>query len=98
LKDLGHTVFEAGDAHEALAVLGQQAIDVLITDIGLPSISGSDLALQARRRNSSLKVIFASGRNAVAIADADGLLKDAIELVKPYSARDLAAALAAATR
>jgi signal transduction histidine kinase/DNA-binding response OmpR family regulator len=98
LKDLGHIVFEAGDAHEALAQLDQQAIDVLITDIGLPSISGSDLAVQARRRNPALKVIFASGRTADTPADADGLLRDAIELVKPYSERDLAAALAAARR
>ena len=58
---LGHKVFEAGSAQEALRILEDNAIDVLITDIGLPGISGSSLVAQARARWPLLSIVIASG-------------------------------------
>ncbi|MBS2037057.1 response regulator [bacterium] len=53
-----HQVVVAGSAEE---VTRSQDIQVLITDINLPGISGLDLAHQWVTENPSLKVIFVSG-------------------------------------
>jgi CheY-like chemotaxis protein len=58
----GHTVFEAADATQALALHDEQAIDVLLTDVGLPGMSGIELALHMRVRVPGLAVLFATGR------------------------------------
>ena len=97
LSELGHTVLEAGEAAAALAIIEAEAIDVLLTDIGLPGMSGSDLAAEARRRVPSLRIVFASGRDTAPAAKQDGL-SDAILLVKPYNASDIAGALASSVR
>jgi CheY-like chemotaxis protein len=57
LSELGHTVLEAGDAAAALAIIEAEAIDVLLTDIGLPGMSGSDLAAEARRRVPGMELL-----------------------------------------
>ena len=64
LSHLGHAVFEAGDAVAALEILATTAVDVLMTDIGLPGMSGGMLAAHARRTKPDLEVIFATGAEA----------------------------------
>lgn len=63
LKELDYTVFDAADAKGALAHLGdaQKTIDLLMTDQGLPDMTGSDLAIAARQLRPTLPVLFASG-------------------------------------
>lgn len=41
VSELGHTVHEVLSAQNALAVLTTHTIDVLITDVGLPGMSGN---------------------------------------------------------
>jgi CheY-like chemotaxis protein/anti-sigma regulatory factor (Ser/Thr protein kinase) len=48
LKDAGHHVETAGDGPEALTLLGEQAFDLVLLDIGLPSMSGLDVLARAR--------------------------------------------------
>jgi CheY-like chemotaxis protein len=97
LAALGHAVSEAGNAAEALAILAAKAIDVLLTDIGLPDMSGEDLAVEARRRHPGLRIVFASGDTSGIGAGAAAQLADAIALGKPYDQEGLAAALQAVT-
>src|SRR3546814_3990832 len=55
IEDLGHEAHEAGDAGSALAYLERvDGIDILLTDVGLPDLSGSDLAVRARRLRPGL--------------------------------------------
>ncbi|GGX20408.1 two-component system sensor histidine kinase/response regulator [Pigmentiphaga litoralis] len=61
LQELGHTVFVAGNARDALATLSREAIDVLITDLGLPGESGEALAHAAKKGSPGLGIIFATG-------------------------------------
>lgn len=61
LETMGHVVFEAVSAEEALTNLGRETIDVLLTDNRLPGMSGADLAVGCRRRRPGLGLIFASG-------------------------------------
>jgi DNA-binding response OmpR family regulator len=58
LEDQGYTVFEAADAKTALAVLSERPIDVLVTDVGLPDMSGVMLAERAKALVSGLPVIL----------------------------------------
>lgn len=62
LKDLGYETIAAATGAAALAHLrAGAAVDVLITDIGLPDIMGTQLADQARALRPDMRVIFATG-------------------------------------
>jgi PAS domain S-box-containing protein len=93
LVDLGHTVIQAADAAAALRALEAQAIDVLVTDVGLPDLSGVELAQRALKTRPDLSVVFATGDEAMS---AGHELETAVLLIKPYSGPDLAQALATA--
>ncbi len=98
LKDLGHQVFIAPTVEEALALLRQMAMDVLLTDINLPGRSGIDLASAARRQQPGLRIIFTSGYYAGAELKQKSGLSDIIYLLKPYTRESLAKAIADATK
>lgn len=89
LEALGHQVVQTGHAADALAALETHDADVLMTDIGLPEISGVALAAQARQSHPRLRVVFASGHDAGSAVH-DGALSDAMHVMKPYTAEDLA--------
>src|ERR1043165_855691 len=61
LRTLGHEVLEAPDAPTALDMLASNSVDTLLTDVGLPRVSGTVLARQARERSSNLRIIIATG-------------------------------------
>jgi len=48
LTDVGHEVETAGDGPDALALLRERAFDIVLLDIGLPTMSGLDVLAQAR--------------------------------------------------
>ncbi|CAM5774765.1 hypothetical protein LMIY3S_04686 [Labrys miyagiensis] len=84
LNDLGFATLEAKDANTALPILqGNQAIDLLITDIGLPGMSGWDLAKAARQARSDLKILFLTGYESVQSQDFE---RDGLQdvMVKPF--------------
>jgi PAS domain S-box-containing protein len=88
LEDLGHLVMQLGTAHQALSWLQRDVADVLIVDLGLPDMSGSDLARIVREKYPAMGVVFASGQDAP--ADLEGTPS----LRKPYDAAAIAAVLA----
>jgi signal transduction histidine kinase/CheY-like chemotaxis protein len=59
----GYTVLAAGDAEEALRLLGEfwGNVDLLLTDVVLPKMGGRELAERVRERHPKVKVLFASG-------------------------------------
>lgn len=63
LEELEFKVLEAADGESALEILGNQSklIDLMMTDHGLPDMTGSELAEKARQMRPSLPVLFASG-------------------------------------
>ncbi|MBS4027766.1 MAG: PAS domain S-box protein [Ignavibacteriales bacterium] len=58
-----YRVITAADGLEAIATFDkhQNEIDLVITDMGLPKLSGAEAFLKMRQRNPNIKVILASG-------------------------------------
>jgi two-component system cell cycle sensor histidine kinase/response regulator CckA len=63
LRQAGFAVIEAADGRDALERFDSQAaaIDVVVTDVVMPNMSGPALASALRTRRPELKVIFVSG-------------------------------------
>src|SRR5262245_50970777 len=58
----GYGVLDARTGEEAMMLLDQQGrIDLLITDLTLPEMSGLALALEVESRHPSVKVLYMSG-------------------------------------
>ncbi len=62
LEELGHTVLQAADGDSALILLDEHdGIDVMVTDIRMPGMSGLELSELAGQRFRDLKIILISG-------------------------------------
>jgi PAS domain S-box-containing protein len=92
LRDLKHTVIEAGSAEEAHLAAGTAPIDVILTDIGLPGVSGAEFARQIREIRPELPIVFATGVDQG--PDLPGA--KTFLLRKPYDQTSIAEILAAA--
>ena len=92
LKGLGHLAHEAGDGDEAMALLGEWPIDLMITDVNLPGYSGVELARRAVLRAPALRVIFATGLKASVLGPT--LPPRSLVMAKPYGEWELRSALA----
>ena len=86
LTTLGHHVLEAPDAPAALDILANTHIDILLTDVGLPDVSGMVLARKAREGRPDLQIIIATGDDS---ATHEAAAIDAKLLLKPYLPSDL---------
>jgi PAS domain S-box-containing protein len=86
LEAEGYMVMEAATAEQALHTLETTAVDVLITDLGLPDQRGDALAARARELRPDIVLVFATGVEKV-----EGMPQGAILLKKPYSVRALSA-------
>ncbi|MFD1612367.1 PAS domain-containing protein [Sphingomonas tabacisoli] len=93
LRELGYRVIEAHDGASALRLLDkqEQPIMLLVTDIVMPEMSGSELAQVARARQPGLKVLFTSGYTRDAITDKDRLDEGVELLAKPFTFGAIAA-------
>lgn len=94
ISDFDHEALEAGSGTEALAILDDQPIDVMVTDLGLPGMSGENLAQEVRSRWPNIAVVFATGQSTA--PDLPGPAPVAL-LKKPFSPEDLRKALAQVT-
>ena len=92
LQDLGHHCLQAADGPSGLQAIcsPDHAIDLLITDVGLPGLGGRQLAAQARELQPGLQVLFITGYANDAIFDIDAA-SGAELLNKPFTMAELAA-------
>jgi len=88
LKNHNHEVFDASDGNEALKILKQCRIDLVITDIIMPNREGLETIQEIRMNWPDVKVIAMSGggrvRNAEFLKVAKKMGADVV-LKKPFS-------------
>ncbi len=91
LRARGHTVLEAKRPSEALVQceLGTE-VDLLLTDIVLPEMSGVELAQQIAKARPSLRVLFMSGYPGGALASEEHFEAKTAYIQKPFSPYSLA--------
>ena len=90
LEMLGHHVCAVASAEEALERLNMDQLEVLLTDITLPAMSGIDLAILAKQRHPHLDIIFSSGHDKNNLRLPDITVS---YLLKPYTLAQLEQAL-----
>jgi two-component system, cell cycle sensor histidine kinase and response regulator CckA len=89
LTSKGFKVFEARDGIEALAVFAEHegAIDLVVTDVVMPRMTGPKLIAELRARQVKVKVIYCSGYTFDMLDPR--ALDDGSFLSKPFSPEDL---------
>jgi PAS domain S-box-containing protein len=92
LEDMGHTVVEAYNPKDALAVLAKQEFDLVVTDQAMPHMTGAQLVAEIRKTHPHLPVIVATGYAELP----PGTARDVQVLNKPFTETQLQAALRAA--
>ena len=86
LRGDGHRVIAARDAEEAIALLGASGkIDLLVTDVVLPGMSGQSLSDRLAAEIPGLRCLFMSGYTDQTVWRNGGLRPGAPFLQKPFS-------------
>ena len=89
LEELGYAFLEATNGASALAILDNEPVDLLLTDVGLPDMSGVDLAAAALGKQPGIAVVFATGHTQINGIEDNDALRSASRLSKPFDQRAL---------
>jgi DNA-binding response OmpR family regulator len=95
LERRGFDTLVAGDSEQAIAACRDHEgdIDVLVTDLGLPGVSGGELSRTASQLRPKMRVVYISGLPKD-IAVNKGLINhDALLVKKPFTSELLVGAL-----
>jgi CheY-like chemotaxis protein len=65
LEVLGHPAVAAANADAALAALGRQCFDLVITDLHMPGLSGVELAQRVRASLHPMPIVLMSGQTGI---------------------------------
>lgn len=97
LRREGFTVLEASNAQEAreIAIATDRPIEVLLSDVVMPGVSGPELAVQLTRMIPGMRVVLMSGYPAEALLERKTALAKARLISKPFSPAELLRAVAA---
>ena len=91
LEDLGHRVVSATSGAQALALFDQgEVIDLMITDMAMPQMSGAQLAHAVRLLKPDLPIILATGY----AERLEGFAAQLPRLPKPFTQMNLVAIIA----
>ena len=98
LRLQGYTVMEAKDGLDALLVSGEYRgrIDLVITDVVMPNLSGGQLATKLRNLRPQTKLIFVSGYAGQTVLDHNVLDLETNFLQKPFTLKQLSSKIRAA--
>jgi two-component system, cell cycle sensor histidine kinase and response regulator CckA len=91
LQRTGYQVLTAGDGVEGSVAFARnfERIDLLLTDISMPGMDGTELARFARKLRADIKVLFASGSILLMDKDRVSLVPGAVILNKPFTMQEL---------
>jgi PAS domain S-box-containing protein len=91
LEQQGYAYLEAGDGHEALRMAESNlgTLDLVLTDLVMPQMSGHELAEYLQRLRPGLPVLYMSGYSSEDLVRRE-LLQDGVPLLeKPFDAHTL---------
>jgi two-component system cell cycle response regulator len=89
LSGAGHSTRLASSAEEALAFLGQEQFDLVLTDIVMPGLDGIGLVREVKRRDPSLETVAITGHDDVRLAVAAMKAGCSDFLMKPVDRAEL---------
>lgn len=93
LDDAGYRVIDVPDGMSALDVLDEEAVDLLLTDVTMPGMTGIQLLERARELRPDLRAIVMTGHE-ISEAVIGALRNHACEfLSKPFGAQELVEAV-----
>ncbi|HET8621949.1 MAG TPA: response regulator, partial [Gemmatimonadales bacterium] len=94
LRQKGFAVVEASDGGAALEALQEGGpLDLILTDVVMPEMSGVELADRAEQLRPGMPVLFMSGYSEREVADRGGGRAGTMLLNKPFRAGELVAAV-----
>jgi two-component system, cell cycle sensor histidine kinase and response regulator CckA len=87
LRSHGYTTILAADGHEALRLFRQDPsrIDIVILDVAMPGLSGTEAFSQMSALRPDLPVVFTSGHTSESASLNSNIAAGAAFLQKPYS-------------
>jgi two-component system, cell cycle sensor histidine kinase and response regulator CckA len=88
----GYTVLQARDGREAVSVADQHAsaIDLVVTDVVMPHVSGGELAKQLATIHPETRFLFPSGYAGQTVLDHKVVDLESNFLQKPFTLKQLA--------
>lgn len=92
LRDSGYRVLEASEGSEAIALVDERdarGIQLLLTDLMMPRMSGAELASQLRRQLPGIQVVYTSGYSDAVMAQVLAQDPEAMFIQKPLTPSDL---------
>ena len=90
LSEAGYATRTAGDGPEALQIVQKLgAVDILVTDVMMPQMTGDELARRLRQSEPGLKVLYLTGFSDSLFKEKVTLWEDEAFLDKPCSVRGL---------
>ncbi len=100
LEEVGYTVLEAADGPEALRLTERWEgdIDLVVTDVIMPGMSGQELSTRLRAIRPWLRIMYVSGYTDDTILQHGTLLPNTSFLQKPFTPGGLAQRVAEAMR
>ena len=69
IQQMGHSVVEAKDGREGIALYDPEMFDVVITDLIMPDTEGIETIMALRKTNPEIKIIAMSGGGRVTSVD-----------------------------
>jgi CheY-like chemotaxis protein len=90
LEDSGYQVISAATAEDMLEIMrDHERLDLLLSDVVLPGMRGTDMADELRLEGRRFKCVFMSGYSEERVSDADLQAGKYDFISKPFSLGDL---------
>jgi two-component system cell cycle sensor histidine kinase/response regulator CckA len=87
LEAKGFKVVSTTDSSEAMGVFeeSKEAIQLVLTDVIMPGVSGKDLAILIQKMKPSVQVLYMSGYEADILAQRGVVVTEANFIAKPFT-------------
>jgi CheY-like chemotaxis protein len=97
LETQGYRVFAAANGHHALRIFAENPeIDLLLTDVVAPGMSGPMIADEIAAQRPGIRVLFMSGYDGTQVVQRYVVEQGCSLIVKPFTPNQLIAKIAAA--